>query len=103
VAALNKESSALQVRQALERHHQRQRDVVDFVLRRLDHRLRQPGPDIGRAPVPRRFQLVEAQPRHDAAQPRKASGARTPSRSVANQRRKRSTAARPSTQVADGQ
>ena len=60
---VQEEGGALQRRQALERQHQRQRDVVDLVLRRLDDRFRQPRPDIGLAPVPRRFQLVEAEAR----------------------------------------
>ena len=65
---VQQEGGALERRQAFERQHQRQGDVVDLVLRGLDDRLRQPGADIGLAPVPRRFQLVEAEPGHDAAQ-----------------------------------
>jgi len=41
---VEEKGGAFQRRQALERQHQRQGDVVDLVLRRLDHRLRQPGP-----------------------------------------------------------
>ena len=65
---VKQKGGALQRRQALQRQHQRQRHVVDLVLRRLDHRLRQPRPDIGLAPMPCRFQLIEAKPGHDAAQ-----------------------------------
>ena len=65
---VKQKGGALQRRQALQRQHQRQRHVVDLVLRRLDHRLRQPWPDIGLTPMPRRFQLIEAKPGHDAAQ-----------------------------------
>src|SRR3546814_2380309 len=43
---VEEEGGAFQRRQALQRHHQRQRDVVDLVPRLLDDRLRQPGHDI---------------------------------------------------------
>src|SRR3546814_10589648 len=62
------EGRALQRREPFEREHQRQGDVVVGLL--LDERFGQPRPDIGFAPVPRRFQLVEAEAGHGAAQPR---------------------------------
>ena len=65
---VQQKGGALERRQALERDHQRQRDVVDLVLFGFDHGLRQPGSDIGLAPAPRRLQLVEAEPGDDAAQ-----------------------------------
>ena len=65
---VEEKGGTLQRRQTLQRHHQRQRDIVDFILRCLDDRFWQPGPDIGLAPVPRGFQVVEAKAGHDAAQ-----------------------------------
>src|SRR3546814_2812229 len=48
------------------REHQRQRDVV--LLFFLDQRIGQPGADIGLALAARRLDLVEAEPRHGAAE-----------------------------------
>ena len=64
---VQKKGRALERRQALERHHERQRDIVDLVVRRLDDRLRQPRANIGLALSPRRLQLIEADAGHDAA------------------------------------
>ena len=65
---VQQKGGALERRQALERDHQRQRDVVDLVLSGFDHGFRQPGSDIGLAPAPRRLQLVEAEAGDDATQ-----------------------------------
>jgi hypothetical protein len=65
---MQQEGGALERRQSLERHHQRQRDVVDFLLLGFDQGFRQPWPDIGFSPPPRRLQLVEAEAGDDAAQ-----------------------------------
>ena len=59
---------AFQQRQALKRHHQRQRDIVNLILHLLDDRFRQLGSEVGLAPVPGGFRVVEAKARHDAAQ-----------------------------------
>jgi len=67
---VEEKGGALKRRKTLKSHHQRQRDIVDLLLHRLDDRFRQPGPDIGLAPAPRGFQVVEAKARHDAAQKR---------------------------------
>src|SRR5215813_6235650 len=64
---MEKKGGPFQRRQALERHHQRQRDVVDLIVGRFDDWFRQPRPDIGLAPMPCGFQVVEAKPGHDAA------------------------------------
>jgi hypothetical protein len=82
---VQQEGGALQRRQALQRHHQGQGDVlVNLVRRRLDDRLGQPGPDIGLAPRPRRLQLVQAQA--GTTRRRNASGSRTTARSASSQR-----------------
>ena len=52
---VQQEGGALQRRQALQRQHQRQGDVVGLRLRLLDQRLGQPGADIGFAADPRGF------------------------------------------------
>src|SRR3546814_4296261 len=51
------------------REHQRQGDVVLFRL--LDQRVGKPGADIGFAAATRRLDLVEAKPRHGAAEERR--------------------------------
>jgi len=50
---MEKKGSLFERRQSLQRHHQRQRHVVDLILLRLDNRFRQPGSDIGLASAPR--------------------------------------------------
>jgi hypothetical protein len=67
---VEQKGGALERRQPFERQHQRQGDVVDFVVRGLDDRLRQPRPDISLAPVTSGFQVVETEAGHDAAQER---------------------------------
>ena len=71
---VQQEARALERRQALEHEHQRHRNIVRqiaggvVVESLVDHRLRQPLPDIELAPRPRRFHAVEAEPRHDRAE-----------------------------------
>jgi hypothetical protein len=65
---VQQEGGALERRQSLERQHQRQRDVVDCVLVSFDQGFRQPRPNIGFAPAPRRLQLVETEAGYDRAQ-----------------------------------
>ena len=60
----------LQRREALKRHHQRQRYIVGNVFLGLDNGFRQPGAKVGFALVASRFQLVERKACHDAAQER---------------------------------
>ena len=63
---VQQEGGALQRRQALQRHHQRQGDVVGLVLGGFNHGLGQPRADIGLAPPTRRLQLIERDARDDA-------------------------------------
>ena len=72
---VQQEGRALQRRQPLQRQHQRHREIMRVVARRLgfeswvvEHRLGQPGPDIGFAPAARRFQLIETEAGDDARQ-----------------------------------
>ena len=64
---VQQEGGPLERREPLERQHQRQGDVL-LLLGLLDHRLGKPRADIDLAPAPRRLELVEAEPRHGAAQ-----------------------------------
>ncbi|GEM_PF-3778956 len=57
---VQQEGGPFERRETFERHHQRQRHVVDFAIRGLDDRLGQPRSDIGLAPMPRRFEMIEA-------------------------------------------
>ena len=66
---VEQESGAFERRQAFEREHQRQRDVVGFLL--FDQRVGEPGTDIGLAAATRRFDLVEAEAGHGTAQERR--------------------------------
>ncbi|AIT07465.1 hypothetical protein MC45_15030 [Sphingomonas taxi] len=68
---VEQEGGALQRRQAFERQHQRQREIVRHLLRPVDdeQRLGQPRADIGLAAYPRRFEMIEAQARDDPRQP----------------------------------
>jgi hypothetical protein len=65
---MKQEGSALQRRQALQRHQQGQGHVVDLVLSRFHNRLGQPRADVGLAPTPDRLEPVQAQARDDPAQ-----------------------------------
>ena len=65
---MEQERRTLQRRQAFEREHQRQGDVLVFLL--FDYRLGEPWANIGLATVARRLELVEAEPGNRAAQER---------------------------------
>ena len=65
---VQQEGGALERREPLEREHQRQGDVFLLVL--LDDRLGKPRADIDFALAPRRFELIETQPRDRAAKER---------------------------------
>ena len=67
---MQQERRALQRRQPLQRHHQRQGDIVHLVRFGGEHRLGQPGPDIDFALLPRRFQHIQTKPCDHLAQPR---------------------------------
>jgi hypothetical protein len=66
---VQKKGRPLQWRQALKREHERKREVVDLVFRRLDNRVWEPRTNIGFAPAPCGVEMVEAEARHDAPQP----------------------------------
>ena len=65
---VQQEGGPLERRKPFQRQHQRQGDVFLFLL--FDDRLGKPGADIGLALAPRRFELIEAEPRDRAAQER---------------------------------
>ena len=65
---VQQEGRALERREPFQREHQRQGDILG--LFGVQHRVGQPRADIGLAPPPCRFQLVEAQARHRAPQER---------------------------------
>ena len=65
---VQQEGRPLERRKAFQRQHQRQGDVFLFVL--FHDGIGKPGTDIGLALAPRRFELIEAEPRDRAAQER---------------------------------
>src|SRR5579885_1204245 len=64
---VQQERRALERREALEDEHERQRDVfLDLLF--VDDRIGKPGADVGLAPMARRFEMIETEPGHGAAQ-----------------------------------
>lgn len=69
---VEEEGRSLQRRQALERHHQRQSEVIPFetIILGIDQRFGQPGAHITLAAEACRLHLVEAKPGDDAREVR---------------------------------
>lgn len=65
---MKQEGGALQRRQTLQRHQQRQSNVVQLILARFHDWLREPGADVRLALAPDRLEAVQAQARDDSAQ-----------------------------------
>ena len=65
---VQEEGGPFQWRQAVERHHQRQGNVVGLVLGGFDHRLGKPRANIGLALPTRRLQVIETDADDDATQ-----------------------------------